>query len=156
MAQSEPEKGVASSPARLASTSFALLTAAQLGGAAVEEALRPLGIRTRHHSILSLLLEAGPQAQIALSERLRIDRTSMVTLVDQLEGQGLVLRKTAPGDRRAYRVEITAEGEQLLAEAELAISEAEAILLAPLTPKQRKRLQTYLQRIAGVDTSAEE
>ena len=43
---------------------------------------------------------SGPQSQGWIGERLGIDRTTMVQLVDELERRGLVERKRNPNDRR--------------------------------------------------------
>jgi DNA-binding MarR family transcriptional regulator len=46
--------------------------------------------------------ERGSLSQQAIGERLRIDRTTMVALIDDLERGGYVKRERNPHDRRAY------------------------------------------------------
>lgn len=43
----------------------------------------------------------------------QIDRTTMGQIIDQLEARKLVVRKPFPGDRRAYHLVLTDEGEAL-------------------------------------------
>ena len=48
--------------------------------------------------------------------RQRVEAPSMCRLVDRLERDGLVERRADPGDRRATRVHISAEGRRVAAE----------------------------------------
>jgi MarR family len=47
------------------------------------------GIRTRHAALLVLIDAEGPMSQRALGRRLRIDKSPMVGLIDDLEQLGL-------------------------------------------------------------------
>jgi DNA-binding MarR family transcriptional regulator len=49
-----------------------------------------------------------------LSERLQVKHHSAVSLVDKLEGRGLVRRKRGVADRRHVYVELTAAGSRVL------------------------------------------
>lgn len=83
------------------------------------EALRPLGLRPTDFSVL-LVIEATPGLkQQAIGAALTIQRPNLVTIIDQLEGRGLVKRDPAPGDRRSYALILTQDGEALLAQAKL-------------------------------------
>lgn len=53
-------------------------------------------------------------SQTELSRRLIMHRSNVTGLVDRLEKRGLVERKDAAGDRRAYRVVLTQAGAALL------------------------------------------
>jgi len=111
------------------------------------EALAPLGLRVRHFAILTTLAESGPSSQHALGERLRIDRTTMVSTVDDLERLGMATRTSHPDDRRAHLVELTARGRTTLVRATGAVATAEAALLAPLSPAERGQLHRLLARL---------
>src|SRR5882724_12003222 len=67
-------------------------------------ALRPLGLIPPDLGILSNLDSSGPQSQGVLGDRLKIDRTTMVGRIDELEEHGLVKRESHPKDRRAYLI----------------------------------------------------
>ncbi len=131
-------------------TGFLLHKAAQRVHDRVEERLEPLGLRPRHVGVMRVLAAEGPHSQHALCERLRIDRTTMVSVVDDLERLGLAERQDDPADRRAYRVQLTRYGEERLAEACAVVNEAEEQLLAPLSPEERVALRTLLCRICGL------
>jgi DNA-binding MarR family transcriptional regulator len=135
-------------PATLAaSTGFLLSKAAQRALGEVEAALQPLGIRTRHYGALAALAEAGPLSQQRLGEWLRVDRTTMVALVDDLERLGLATRQRLPNDRRAYALELSSAGKRTLSRARRAIASAEDATLAILEPAERKQLHNLLQRL---------
>jgi len=117
-------------------------------------ALAPLGLRARHYGILMSLAEHGPASQQSLGRSLLIDRTTMVSIVDDLERLGLVIRATDPDDRRAYRVELTGRGRTSLVRATGAVARAERSLLAGLSAEDQASLRTFLRQIAEHHASA--
>jgi DNA-binding MarR family transcriptional regulator len=76
-------------------------------------ALKPLGLEARHVGVLGLLAASGPLIQRQIAEALDIDKSSVVTIVDDLERAGLAERRAAPRDRRAYAVRITERDAEL-------------------------------------------
>lgn len=64
------------------------------------------------------LLHLNPEglSQTDLSRFLIMHRSNVTGLVDRLEQRGLVARRDVVGDRRAYRVALTAAGERLVRE----------------------------------------
>jgi DNA-binding MarR family transcriptional regulator len=64
------------------------------------------------------LLESNPAglSQTDLGRQLLTHRSNMTGLVDRLERRGLVERRAVTGDRRAYRVVLTAKGASLMRE----------------------------------------
>lgn len=62
------------------------------------------------------LLHSSPEglSQSELGRQLITHRSNVTGLVDRLEARGLVQRKEAAGDRRAYRVVLTRAGSALL------------------------------------------
>jgi DNA-binding MarR family transcriptional regulator len=77
---------------------------------ALVEALRPLGLELRHFAVLIALNKHGSLSQRDLVAELGSEKTSMVRVVDDLEGAGLVVRRPVPGDRRMHAVEMTEKG----------------------------------------------
>ena len=72
----------------------------------------PAGLLPRHHEVLAALAESGPASQQQLAERLGINRTIMVSLIDAMEQAGLVERNRDPADRRSYALAPTAQAER--------------------------------------------
>ncbi len=133
---------------------FMLSKATQRGVELVHEALAPLGIKSRHFGVLMVLERVSPLSQQLVGERLRIDRTTMVAIVDDLERLGLAARGWDPIDRRAYRVQLTSSGEAVLRRADQAVAVAESRFLAPLSAAERRQLHVVLRRLCGLDVDA--
>jgi DNA-binding MarR family transcriptional regulator len=111
------------------------------------EHLEPSGINGRELSVLLLLDAREPESQQATAERLEVDRTTMVALLDGLEAKGLVARQADPSDRRRNVVALTSKGRRTLEKAVKASDEAEARLLGPLDASERKQLRALLARL---------
>ena len=60
-----------------------------------ERAVAEHGIRSKHASVLVVIDAEGPMSQRALGRRLRIDKSPMVGLLDDLERLGLAERRGA-------------------------------------------------------------
>ncbi|WP_051163669.1 MarR family winged helix-turn-helix transcriptional regulator [Nocardia brevicatena] len=114
--------------------------------AAANRALRTHRLELRHLGVLSCLAEAGPLSQRALVDRLQLDKSSMVYIVDELERQGLAARRKDERDRRSYAVSITPNGRARLAAAESTAEEVMTELLASLSPGDRRQLHDLLAR----------
>jgi len=118
-------------------------------GADLDGALAVLDMRASEFAILHHLYSEGPISQQQLGRALRIHASNLVAMIDQLESDGLLIRRRDPDDRRRYLLELTDDGVRRLADAERAAQGAEADMLAPLTPAERERLRGYLARLAG-------
>ena len=62
-----------------------------------ERAVEGHGIRSRHASVLVVIDAEGPMSQRALGRRLRIDKSPMVGVLDDLERLGLAERRRDDG-----------------------------------------------------------
>lgn len=115
-----------------------------------ESELEPLGLRPRHLIALTVLrANGGVAGQQELAAELQIDRTNLVGLLNDLEAEGLILRRRASEDRRRHIVELTAAGGERLAAAETAVGAAEDEILGALTDRQREQLFELLQKAAA-------
>jgi len=111
-----------------------------------EERVADLGLRSKQYGVL-ILLQDGPLTQIEIARSLEVDRTTMVSLIDDLVRLELVERALHPEDRRAHAVTLTAKGREILEVATRAVDEVEAECLAPLSPAERTQLRLLLQKI---------
>jgi DNA-binding MarR family transcriptional regulator len=127
---------------------IALCKASLFAVRTAEEAASAHGITLAQHMILQMLEAAGPASQQALSDELRIDRSTMVRCIDALEKAGSVRRHRDAADRRAYSVHITESGRTVLAEAEQEVPDVLNQTLAPLTDKERADLTRLLAKLA--------
>lgn len=148
-------------PAKLASRGiFWLNRSAQAAQVRAFATLGPLGIDPRHFAVLTLLEEAGPLSQQQISQGLNVDPTMMVSIIDSLEHLGLARRETKKEDRRAYAVNLTPPGAELLKEAGERIDALENELFGPLTEEEYAQLLRLLRKLhpnscaCGCTTSA--
>nr|WP_225954432.1 MarR family transcriptional regulator [Kibdelosporangium phytohabitans] len=95
-------------------------------------ALRPYGINGRELAVMLVLATGEPASQQQAAQRLGVDRTTMVALLDALETKELVSRHPHEEDRRRNVVELTEAGRETLRLATAASDEAERKLLEPL------------------------
>ncbi|MFD7028952.1 MarR family winged helix-turn-helix transcriptional regulator [Streptomyces sp. NPDC059917] len=118
--------------------------------ARMRRALSAAGLTPRH--VMTLLhLEAGPVSQRALAERLEVDPSVLVGLLNDLEGAALVERRRDPADRRRHNVAITGAGADVLRTTNEALDAVEQVLFARLSQGERDLLRDLLGR---VDTNA--
>ena len=113
------------------------------------KALAPFGIDGRELGVLLVLADHEPTSQLRVSQRLSVDRTTMVALLDTLEDKGLVSRHPDAGDRRRNVVELTDAGRGALRRGTKASDEAERAFLAPLSSQAAEHLRASLQAIVS-------
>lgn len=101
----------------------------------------------RDFQVLDALGAPAAYSQQDLGERLGINRTTMVKLIDRLEGAGQVVRARNPGDRRSYVLALTDDGRSAVKAMEPAMSAGDDRLTAALTPAERDRLDVLLSTL---------
>jgi DNA-binding MarR family transcriptional regulator len=117
-------------------------------------ALGPLGLRPHHFGVMTLIDTEPGSTQQELVERSMIDASSMVAIVDELEGLGLAERRPHPSDRRKHAVHLTAPGRKALERARAAAVKAASDLFAPLEAKEVETLLRLLRKMAGVEAAS--
>jgi DNA-binding MarR family transcriptional regulator len=94
-------------------------------------------------------------SQQEMGSMLCVDANNLVILLNELEADGLVLRRRDPSDRRRHLVDITPEGRQSLERAERGIATVEDEVLGALCPDERASLQRLLAKaIEGAPVDA--
>jgi DNA-binding MarR family transcriptional regulator len=111
------------------------------------KALAPYGIDARELGVLLVIAGREPTSQQQAAQRLGIDRTTMVAMLDALEGKGLVSRHPDADDRRRNVVELTDAGKDTLRRAAKASEDAERQFLAPLSAQAAEQLRDSLQAL---------
>ncbi|MFY9916763.1 MAG: MarR family transcriptional regulator [Nocardioidaceae bacterium] len=93
-----------------------LMRVQQLVLAELDEILRPHGLSFARYEALVLLTfsRRGSLPLGKMGERLQVHPTSVTSIIDRLEAQGLVRRVKHPTDGRAILAEITASGRGLV------------------------------------------
>ncbi|WP_062289172.1 MarR family winged helix-turn-helix transcriptional regulator [Demequina phytophila] len=139
-----------SSPTLDADTSFLLARASAMASAVGNRAIADLGLKVRTYSVLAVAVEVAP-SQRELAERLRLDPSQIVALVDELETRGLLERRQDPTDRRARIVAATPAGVTLFEQARARIEDAQRDLWAPHSAAEVEALRALLRRVAYAD-----
>ncbi|MAT04471.1 MAG: MarR family transcriptional regulator [Acidimicrobiaceae bacterium] len=128
----------------LGSTGYLLLKAGIHVGNEIEQAMRELGLSMRDLLVLSFVACLEGLSQQELSDRLALDPTLVVGLVDGLEERDLVRRAKDPDDRRRNMLVLTPAGERVRTDAIEAATAVQEEYLAPLTNEQRTVLRSML------------
>ncbi len=130
-------------------TSYVLHWVADLGEQLYAGALATLNLIPHQMGILEVLRLEGPMVQSRLSDSLRIDKATMVSLLNDLEAQGLVERTPHPTDRRAFQVQLLAAGEQRVQEAKEICDTVTKRFFAALSSEEQQTLHELLGRLAA-------
>ena len=117
----------------------------ELDRAAVELGLNDV----RDWLVLAALDDGTQRTQLELSRMICIDKTTLITVLDRLEQQELVVRTVDPADRRVRIPTITAAGRKAHAKFATARDAAESVALDGVEPEQRALLLDLLARIAN-------
>jgi DNA-binding MarR family transcriptional regulator len=131
----------------LTSAGYLLLKAGHHIAVDFETALDALGLSGREFLVMSNVRAADGLSQQALSERLGLDPTLVVGLVDALEDRSYVRRAKDPADRRRNILSLTAAGIAVHDDAVAAARRAEHAFLAPLSAAQREELRAALRAV---------
>jgi DNA-binding MarR family transcriptional regulator len=113
------------------------------------EALEPLGMRPKHFALLNLADLSEGSSQQDLGRKLGLDSSGLVSVIDDLESQGLVERRRDTTDRRRYAIHLTRAGRTKLTRAREAVKLRGEELLAPLSVDERETLHDLLSRVAA-------
>lgn len=97
---------------------------------------------------LSLIGNHPGIKQSELAEHLRINRASVVKVIDSLQALGFVERGSMPGDRRSHALVATPAGVAELRRMTQLIREHESMIATELTPDERAALMQLLGKVA--------
>lgn len=96
---------------------------------------------------LSELARGSVVSQLALADAMSYDKNRLVTLLDELESAGLVVRQADPDDRRVRIVALTEVGRRRHAAVRRDIRAMEDELLADLDERERTVLMHALAQL---------
>jgi MarR family transcriptional repressor of mepA len=99
--------------------------------------------------VLGYLVQNPGAIQRDIAQITRTSPASVSSLLQGLERRGLVERRTEGGNERSKRVYATPEGSELIAGFDIAISEADETILAPLDQAERATLLALLTKITA-------
>jgi DNA-binding MarR family transcriptional regulator len=112
----------------------------------VAEALGSIGLTPASFGVLNVLGARNGAIQQEIGSLMGIDPSTMVALIDDLEGAGLVERRPHPKDRRARAVALTPKGRRRLERGRVLAAQVEDEVLGGLPPDERRELLRLLRR----------
>lgn len=114
--------------------------------------------RGRYYIMTHLSLEAmagnEPPSPSAIADSLGVTRATVTQLLDGLERDGLVERRSVGHDRRAQAIHLTEAGTRLFDELVPLTSENIAEFWAPLSPQERQTLMDLLAKLGPQSAEA--
>lgn len=95
-----------------------------------------------------VIIEANPDLkQSELARATHLDRSTVVTVIDNLERRGLVERRTALNDRRSNAIRLTPDGSALLRKLKRQVIQHEKRLLQNFNAAERETFLALLQKV---------
>lgn len=102
----------------------------------------------RYYSVLLLLDRCkGEFTQQMLGERLQMDKTTMVRVIDSLCEKGYIRREAKPNDRRCHRIVLTEKGVAVIPEIRQATEALNELMLEGLLPGEAEGFRAMLEKI---------
>lgn len=131
------------------SIGYALKETSSALRAAMEQALKPLGLTITHYSCLELLGQRPGMSNSELARGAFVTRQSMNVLLQALERDGSVTRPASAREGRAQPAQLTPHGERVLARATAAVRGVEEAMLRGIPGGERSRFFAQLQRMTS-------
>lgn len=128
---------------------YLLSKIAQEMGESFAKELSNYEITSRDFGILSTIFNNENLTQKDIGLLLRVDRTTMVQLIDALESKNLVKRISNPNDRRANLIQITDDGRSIIEEKREKLETCEKHVVSHMSAYQKKAIRDiyhYLQQ----------
>ena len=114
-----------------------------------QDEARRSGLTPRQFAVLMTIAEEEGLTQTDLVERTGIDRSTLADIVARLLAHGLIQRRRAKTDTRAYAIKLTAQGWKGLREAEPGAVSADTRLLDALPAAKREEFLASLDLIVA-------
>jgi DNA-binding MarR family transcriptional regulator len=115
----------------------------------LDKAAIELGLNdVRDWLVLAALDDGAQRTQLELSRMICVDKTTLISVLDRLEQQQLIVRTVDPSDRRVRIPQITAAGKRVYSKFAAARDAAESQALDGVDTEQRTVLMDLLARIA--------
>jgi DNA-binding MarR family transcriptional regulator len=113
----------------------------------LNNAFKPFNVTVEQWAILNRLWEEDGISQKALAEKSRKDQATITRILDKLEKRGLIRRDTDREDRRAFLVNLTAEGWELRRPLQEIAARNAAHSFQNLSPAEQDLLKKLLNKI---------
>lgn len=99
--------------------------------------------------VLNVLADGQMLEQVAIANRLGIDRNNAADVIRRLAKRGLLERPTSTKDKRAKLAKITAQGLQLLEDVFPSMISAQQRLVSPLDEDEYAKLMELMEKLVA-------
>jgi len=123
--------------------------------AAVDDALRPLGLSGSQFAVLRWLSQTPDVSGAELARQLSVTAQSMNELIGVLVAHGYIERKPHPTHGRIVRMRLTPSGRKLLTKTTAMVEAVKDKMLSGLSADEQRRFARYLERCAAALEIAE-
>ena len=106
--------------------------------------LAAVDIKPTQYSVLTVIAANPGLSQMAVAQRLGIERARLVHLLDSLEDRKLLKRVRSKTDRRSHALHLTAQGEASLRQFKLLAAEHERHVAEKIGKENREQLLRIL------------
>ena len=113
----------------------------------LEAALAPLGVSPTQFRILTSLLHGEKRSSASLSRMFAVKPQTMIKQIAILEGNGLIERQLAKGNKRVLEVSMTDAGRQTLRACDKAATAVEAEIFASFDPGEVATYRALMLKI---------
>lgn len=96
-------------------------------------------------AILFILGGSNGQTMSELSQALLVDNSTLTGMIDRLERMGFAARVAHPGDRRAYRIEVSPEGLSEAQKAKKVLQEVNEEIRRDFSPGEMESFKRVLR-----------
>jgi DNA-binding MarR family transcriptional regulator len=125
----------------------------QIAVALFMEQTRTHGVTPVQYAALEEIFKSPGLDQRTLAAAIRFDTSTIGGVIDRLEKRGLVVRSASPTDRRVRLLELTREGETVLAAMQPDVQTAQIAMLAPLSESERMQFIALTKKILAANES---
>jgi DNA-binding MarR family transcriptional regulator len=132
-------------------TGFLMNYLGRRSGAQFAAVLEPHGLHPRDFGVMVVIAKRPGITQQELAELSRVDRSSMVALLDELEARGLAERRPHPDDRRKRCIYLTGKGIATMQDLQVEARRSAEAFFGRLTAEERATLHRLLRKLAALD-----
>ena len=115
---------------------------------AINRDLAEFGLDYSRWRVMAVVHDQGECSMGELAELSSVDRTTLTRTVAQMEGEGLIARRTSAGDRRRISLSLTSHGAELFGRILPIVLARTDRALAGFTPQEADALGEQLRRMA--------
>jgi len=104
-------------------------------------------ISVAYFAVLQALWENDGLSITDLGEKAQLEKSTMTSLIDRMEGAGLVRREDHPTDRRSYKICLTPRGKELEKNLDQVVTRAYKNLTRGITEEDLERAIKVCKRL---------